>query len=564
MTSELSWRGDAGPLLDGLFEAAPFGLALLDKELRFVRVNRWLAAMHGVSPEQHVGRPAEDLLPSDSTEIVRSIRRVLATGRSVENLELRTQSDGNRDWLVSYYPVRDAGGVTRAVAAAVSDITERKLAEAERDQLLESRRRQATWSAFLSRAGVALADSLDYERTLQTVAELAVPALADWAFVEIVQPDRSIRRVAIAHADPAKSEMIREFDRRYPLDPDAPEGSAKVIRTGRAELVPELPEGLLEQVAIDEEHLRLLRGLGFKSHLIVPLRARGRVLGDIALVSAESGRTYGDEDLLMAEELAYRSALAIDNARLYTEANYIAETLQRSLLPQRLPSLPGVETAVRYRAAGEALEVGGDFYDLFRLPGSAVAIAIGDVAGKGVDAAAVTSLARHTMRATAAGHERPSEVLLALNEALLRELPPRRYLTCAYGRLVLGRTPTLSTALGGHPVPLILRADGSVEAAGVPGTLLGFVTDPAINDCEVRLEAGDAVLFYTDGVTEARGPEGFLGEERLEQLLASCRGLAAEEIAERIASHVIAFEQRPRDDLALLVLRIAPAGTATA
>lgn len=195
----------------------------------------------------------------------------------------------------------------------IRDISKTRAAERERAR----RQRDAE---FLGQAGMLLEGSLDYEATLENIARLAVPRLADWAFVELLQEDGSIKRVAMAHSDPEKEALVREFDAAYPINPDAPEGSAKAVRTGEPELIAEIPEEMLEAVAEDDEHLRFLRELGFRSAMVVPLRARGRILGDIALVSAESRRCYDEADFATAQELAVRCALAIDNARLYEEA----------------------------------------------------------------------------------------------------------------------------------------------------------------------------------------------------------------------------------------------------
>lgn len=166
-----------------------------------------------------------------------------------------------------------------------------------------------------------------------------MPRLADWAFVEILQDDGSIKRLAMAHTDPGKEALVREYDRRYPINPDAPEGSAKVIRTGRPQLMKVVPDEMLEAVAEDPEHLRILRDLGFRSAMVVPLRARNRTLGDLALVSAESGRHYDEDDLALTQELAVRCALAIDNARLYEEARLSEARLRDLALKDPLTGL---------------------------------------------------------------------------------------------------------------------------------------------------------------------------------------------------------------------------------
>jgi serine phosphatase RsbU (regulator of sigma subunit) len=260
----------------------------------------------------------------------------------------------------------------------------------------------------------------------------------------------------------------------------------------------------------------------------------------------------------LAESLASRAALAADNARLFGEREYIASALQQSLLPPRLPDVPGVELAARYRPSGDAGDVGGDFYDVFPTSDASWGIAIGDVAGKGPDAAAVTALARHTLHVAAAYEERPSRVLATLNDALLEDTP-RPLLTAAYARLAPGRPSVLEVSSGGHPLPIVVRAAGGVDTAGEAGTLLGFAAVPDMVDVECRLEPGDALVFYTDGVFESRPIERALGVDGLTELLGSCAGWSADAIAELI-EHAIEerSEGRQNDDVALLVLRVLP------
>ncbi len=236
------------------------------------------------------------------------LMRAIQRGEALVDREFElVRPDGRRATLLtSTAPIHDRDGRIVAAVATITDITSRKRAE---DGL-----------RFLAEAGEILASSLDYATTLKSVARLAVPRLADWCGVDIVEEDGSVSRLAVAHVDPAKVEWAYQLQQRYPFDPDAPTGLARVLRTGEAEFYPELSEEMLLSSARDEEEKEIIRRIGFSAVMIVPLIARGRTLGAITLVSAESGRRYDEDDLALARELARRAALAVDNARLYREA----------------------------------------------------------------------------------------------------------------------------------------------------------------------------------------------------------------------------------------------------
>jgi PAS domain S-box-containing protein len=663
----------------------------------------------------------------------------------------------------------------------------------------------------LEDASRLLAHSLEYGETLATVARLAVPAYADWCFVELLRPDGGIERAVIEHADPSKRPFVEEYDRRYPLDPDAPVGSPQVIRTGEPELMSDIPDAFWEQVAEDPEQLRLLREVGFRSAMIVPLRVRGVVIGDIALATAESGRRYDESDLRIAQELADRCALALDNARLYTELweaesaarrshneleailegvadavtaqapdgqlvyvndaavrllgfatpdelmsaspvtilerfdardedgvpvplerlpgrralagdwpepltvrfrppdagaerwarvlakpvfdehgavrlainvieditdikrdeqghrflseasrvlagsmdyrdtlravvrlavpavadwcavdlagedgpervaeepgelpdgattlraqmqlrdrllgtvtfgstqrrfdehdrgvledlavraaaavehgrlyetrSAIAHTLQSSLLPPVLPELPGMEIAAAYRAAGEGHEVGGDFYDVFNTAADDWYAVVGDVCGKGAEAAAVTALARYTIRAAAVRLRSPSAILRWLSDAMIRH-GDERFCTIACAHFDLSRSPArVTVACGGHPLPLAIRAGGGAEEVGEPGTLLGLVPHPNLLDRSTDLGAGDTLVLYTDGLTEARAPARVWTADELAVAAGNAAGRPAAAVVEHLLETAIGRVPQPRDDVAVLALR---------
>ena len=461
-------------------------------------------------------------------------------------VRFRVRATGEENWsAVKATSIRDGDGNVTMAINVIEDITAHKRAEMSQ--------------RFLARSAEVLASSMDPDELLVEVANLAVPEVADWVAVELVTDSGAVERKALAHVDPEVREWALDMSKRYPPDPDAPAGVYQVIRTGQAELYPEIPDELLREGATDDEHYRILTEFGMRSVIIVPMITRARTLGALTFVNGNSGRRFDEQDVELAHELARRCATAVDNARLYTERSYIARTLQESLLPVELPDIPGVEAAARFRPTGEGNEVGGDFYDMFETGNRAWTVVMGDVCGKGPDAAAVTALARYTLRAAAMRERLPSRSLAVLNEALLRQRDDRRFCTVAYAYIEkLDRGARAEVACGGHPLPLLLRSDGSVETVGAPGTLLGVVPDPDLEDRAVTLEPGDALVFYTDGVIESRGDATVLDERRLAELVATCAGTGADAIAAKVEeAAVLSQGGRPRDDIAVLVLRVA-------
>lgn len=237
----------------------------------------------------------------------------------------------------------------------------------------------------------------------------------------------------------------------------------------------------------------------------------------------------------------------------------LAHTLQTSLLPPELPDIPGMDLAARYHPAVAGVEVGGDFYDVFRTGRASWGVVMGDVCGKGAPAAALTGLVRYTIRAAAMVTTQPARILSMVNEAILRQQSGigERFATVAYVSVIrrAGQT-TLTVACGGHPPPLVLRADGAVVPVGAPGSLLGILGEVDLTERSVRLEPGDSVTLYTDGLTEAPGPGGEFGADRLRALVAGCAGLSAEATAGRLEEVLLAHQGgTSRDDLAILVVR---------
>lgn len=489
-----------------------------------------LMSLYDVFDEQ--GRPvALDDLPSQRA----------ARGEPADPLLVRNviRATGEERWLVQKAtPVLDREGALTMIVSVVENVTEVKRAELAQRLLAE--------------AGKELSSSLDHEQTLQRVAQLAVPELADWCGVSMRGESELLQSVAVAHVDPAKVALAREFGERYPARLSDPTGAAEVIRTGQAQLVAEISADLLERAELAPEQLALVRDLQMRSVIIAPLVLAGRApIGALSLVMAESGRKFDQEDLALAEELARRAATAVENSRLYTERSRIASTLQRSLLPPQLPDIPGFRLASLYRAAGDQNDVGGDFYDTFRVRDGWMVV-VGDVAGRGAEAAALTSLSRYTLRTAAKLLGDPVEAVRELNAAL-RDRPGMSLVTvgCALLSEHDGET-TAKVVLAGHPPAYHLVA-GQPRQVGNFAPVLGAYDDVTWEPAVVPLRSGDQLVLYTDGVIDTVGETGRFGEDRLAAVLSGAS--SAEDSVRRIEAALSRFGSGTQvDDTAVLAV----------
>lgn len=430
----------------------------------------------------------------------------------------------------------------------------------ERARLAEAEDAAAERASFLAEASASLSGSLDLERTFAALVEAAAPRVADWCSVHVVRPDGSLRFAAAGHRDGGVRDAVVEMHRRWPPAPES--ALRRVAVTGTAALYQVVPEAMLTDAAHDDEHLALLRRMGMSSLAVVPLKAGESVVGVLALANA-AGRVITVEDFALAQDLAARGAAAMVNARLFEERSRAAEALQASLLPARLPAVPGLDIAARYVAAAADVDVGGDFYDVFGAGGSWF-VAVGDVRGKGVEAAAVTGLARHTIRALARVEPSPSAILGHLNDLLVEaeagsESAVPRFCTVVLARLDLhpGGGAEVTISVAGHPLPVVRRADGTLRECGVPGSLVGLLDTVALTDTCTPLGPGEALVMFTDGVTERHEGRRFFGEDGLASVLTRARpGAGAAELAETLEAAVRDFDARPPgDDMAVVVVR---------
>ena len=438
----------------------------------------------------------------------------------------------------------------------------------ERARLRQAEVHATEQLAFLAEAASALAASLDEGETLAGVARLMVPRVADMATVHLFDDNHSLRRVALAHRDPDVESKMRAYtdDRQYE---ERSAALAVGALHGQPRLVRDAGRVMQQQIALDRRHANILEGLRVRSAIAVPLSARGEVFGMLTLLRIGDGEPYHEGDLALAAELGRRAATAIDNSRLHRRRAELARTLQRSLLPPRLPSIPGLELAASYHPAGEGVEVGGDFYDVFTIDADRWAVAVGDVCGSGAAAAALTAQVRYTARAVARTGLVPAEVVQAVNSALLETIEDERFCTMVYGEVRLdGGRVALELVSAGHPIPVVVRASGVVEDLACRGQLLGVMPTVTCAPVVVHLEAGDAVVFVTDGVLEARSaepnPEGhraLFGVGRLNDVLVANAGQSAADMVRAVDDAVVTFSNgRLADDAAVLALRAMPVG----
>jgi serine phosphatase RsbU (regulator of sigma subunit)/anti-sigma regulatory factor (Ser/Thr protein kinase)/putative methionine-R-sulfoxide reductase with GAF domain len=448
----------------------------------------------------------------------------------------------------SAFAVADGATLQRGVDAVALALQSARVTEIER--------RRHGWLGYLAEAGELLAGTLEPDMALALVAQLVTPRLGPWCAIYLVDESGRSARATEWHADEDRLDPLREYLDAVP----APEPPA----AGVARWLPGSLDGSIGPAAAT---------LADSGGHVAALVARGRALGTLVLGHDAGGGEGRRQELHLLADVAPRAALALDNARLYAERTATSRALQRSLLPPELPVLPGVDVGVVYEASGEGNEVGGDFYDVFPLgdqpaaqPGDAgapwFAFAVGDVCGKGPEAAAVTGLARHALRLLSRRGDDIPAVLGHLNAAVLAEGPRARFVTLVYGEA--RRRPdgglALRLASAGHPSPVLVRADGTASAAVASGgDLLGVFEHAATVVDDITLGPGDALVCFTDGVTERRDDGRMLGEEGVLAALTGAAGLDAAGLARRLEQAVSSFTTAPaRDDVAILVIRPRP------
>ncbi len=511
------------------------------------------------------------LHPDDADDVLAAVQRAVRdrTRYTVEHRVI--WPDGSLHWLQGKGQVTvDLDGTVTGTMGCVGDVTEQMRAALERERAIEAAleaaerdRVSAQRLAFLGEINEALASAATRADVMRNVTRASVPALGDWCAIFVLADERAtIPDFEIAHSDPAMVAYAKELQERFPYDPSAATGVPNVIRTGQSEFHPRIDDDVIAAADASDEARDIVRSMGLKSSISVPLRKAGRVLGALQFVNTESSRAYTSDDLALAQAVAGRISSTLENRRLAEHQRDIATTLQASLLPGTLPSIPGIDIGVRYWAAGEGTVVGGDFYDVFDVADGRFAAVIGDVCGTGPEAAALTGLARHSIRAAAWNGADPAGVLSQLNNAVYRT-GQKTFCTALY--IALQPTATgvrLDVAAGGHPLPIVCRADGRCETIGMPGTLLGLLPDATSTVVSAELGAGDTIVLYTDGITDVRPPHD-LTAEAMEQIVAraATHAATADDVASNLGAAIdaaLAFSAR-NDDIAVLVLKAVAA-----
>ena len=554
-----------------VLEASLDAILTGDATGRIIEANRAATDLLGWLPDEIVGRRVGDVLvpPELRERHEAGLRRFAEHGESrFVGTRFETEAlhrDGTR------IPVELAVNRVRlpgppVLTVFVRDLRERRQIEEERARLLASETAarlsaQAAWSKLrlVSDVSEMLARLFTYPEAFERLAERTVLDIADICLVDIADERGAITRVAARHRDPGLQPLVdRLKDEFVPREPSA-HPAPHVIKSGMTQFSPVMSEDFLRATCVSEEHYRIVRRLGFQSYITVPLAAREQVLGALTLISTDPARRYDREDVAVAEELARRAAVRIDNARLYQERDRVAHILQQGLLPRMLPQVPRLELAARYFPAGEGLEAGGDFYDVFSAGDDRWALVIGDVCGKGPEAAAGMGLARPALRALARAYRSPSRLLRALNQELLDQVAANRFVTVAYVQAQPRKDSglTLTACLGGHAPALLAGAGGRVRDIGLTGTLLGIVPKVSLSEQRTHMRKGDLLLLYTDGLADEPGAPAPFTHDDLRALLARMAGASAERVADEIEQQLRERRRGSRwaDDVAYLVAR---------
>lgn len=547
-----------------LLEHAPLGAVVTDAGGLLRAWNDKAAELLGLD-QASTGSPLADRF-EDPDPVLAALAAAGSSLRRIADVAVETPETpegGGRELEVSFAPTRSEDDQP-AVLGLVLDLTARRRAERARDELAGQVARGARAQAFLLEAWDATAHTASYADTLEALAAVAVPTLGELCLIDVLDEGGRPRRMVARHVDPDEQPLVDELRRRYPPAAGGRHPMLQALDDGRPRWSPTATPELLASIARDEGHLEILRRLGFSGFITVPLRSGSRPLGTVSFVSC-GGRHFTEEDLRLAEALAERVATVVDKARLYDREHLVAVSLQRAM-QTALPELPGIEAEARYLPARDGSEVGGDWYDLFRLPDGRIGVVIGDVAGHDLAAAGRMGQLRNLLRALAFDRREPPERIVGRLDRLNERLGVTELTTLLYGTLEGGPEGgpegglVLEWVNAGHLPPVLLAADGTARLlADSPAAPIGVPGRVRRQQPAVTIPPGATLVLYTDGLVERRG-SGI--DPGLSALVGACTAgstLPLDALVDRVLE---ALGPTGEDDIALLALRprTTPAG----
>ncbi len=581
--SEGAWAG-ADPdgslraLRDRAVVATGLAFTLTDSRRQdnpLVWVNPAFTQVTGYPSEEVLGRNCR-FLQGEATDPAASaqLRAAIEEERSATVTLLNYRKDGSSFWnQLSISPVFDSDrdGDLAGFVGIQSDVTEQVRVDHERQRALEAERsaRIETEQAqgrlrLLAEASSGLASTLDVAEALERLADVVVPNLADWVLIDLVDDQGDYQAVVTRHRT-GQERLLRQLHQLQPHPSSAHSAVHRVVTGVEPLLYEDVEADPPPSMRVSAELAQVVRELGTRSLMAVPLLARRRhVLGALIMATGPTGRRYTPIDLDVAADLGRRAGMTVENARLYEQEHRVAETLQRSLLPN-IPVLDGIDAAAAYLPSNSAADVGGDFYDILPLPDGAIGIAVGDVVGHDLVAAAAMGHLRGLLRACAwedaseAGAGDPAIVLNRV-DGLMEGLHVAPLATLFFGRLLRPRTDggqwALSHANAGHPAPLVRWPDGRVERlSGGTGTLLGVGHDPDRRSAHVPLQPGATLVAYTDGLVERRGGDTEANTDRIAAVLAEGPPTPCADLVERLVATIGPDRE---DDIAVVAVHIHP------
>jgi serine phosphatase RsbU (regulator of sigma subunit) len=559
--------GVDGALLSSLLIQSPIGLSILDADLRYVWLNDTLERIGGVPRADRLGRRLSEAHPSRSGAAAEAqMRRVLETGVPVVGQEFRAVDPADPEhehtYSTTFFRLTDPAGRTLGLASIVFDTTESWVA----GQRL----------ALLNETSARIGSTLDVMRTAASLADLAVPRMADFVTIDLMaavvagneDPPRGpfaghlrMRRAGQQSIVPGCPESIARPGDLVELFPRSP--AVHALIEGRGILVPAFDDATDAWMMEDHRRAEKIREFGFTSMIVVPVRARGVVLGIASFMRWRTPEPYGPDDLALAERVVDRAALSIDNARRYARERAAALALQRSLLPRVLPGQAAVDVTFHYQPADESAGVGGDWFDVIPLSGARVALVVGDVVGHGLHAAATMGRLRAAVQTLADMDLPPDEVLARLDDVVGRIADEQDAdsavlgATCVYA-VYDPVSRHLTIARAGHPAPALVSPDGTVEFPDLPaGPPLGLGGLP-FESCERELAEGTLIVLYTDGLIEALDHDVGAGLDRLRVAL-NDPGRPIVEVCAKVIRDLL--PEHPDDDVALVLARTRVLGT---